>query len=468
MPEFDPDTLAAWTGGRWSRRPETAPVGFSADSRRILRGQVFVALKTARRDGHDFLGDAQKAGAAAAFVSRENPAVAVPQLVVAEPLKALQAVAREHRKAFRGTVVGITGSAGKTSTKELLALLLGGEASGVLATEGNLNNHIGVALTLCRLDPGRHRLAVVEAGISAPGEMRSLAGMIAPDIVVVTLVGPAHLAELGGLEGVASEKAVLAASVRAGGVCIFPSSCGAYGAFRKLPVSGRIVVEPAANLGTGAPAAGQVPFVVAHSANYTTVTVGYGQPPPVVATLQRVTDGMAQNAALAICAALRIGVGQDEIQKRLLSWRASPLRGEWRRSEGRRLYLDCYNANPASMADALAAFDAVAPHAEPRLLVIGCMEELGPDAERYHVELGRSLKLRRGDQLIAIGSLAGAIRKGALEAGGDPDQIEIADEIGPLSSRLAAFRGSVFVKGSRRHQLEKAFSGAEFAEASHA
>jgi UDP-N-acetylmuramoyl-tripeptide--D-alanyl-D-alanine ligase len=468
MPAFDPDILALWTGGRWSRRPAAAPVGFSVDSRRTAPGQAFVALKTARRDGHDFLGDAQRAGAAAAVVSREIPGVALAQLVVADPLAALQAIAREQRKAFRGTLIGITGSAGKTSTKELLALLLGGEAGGVLATEGNLNNHIGVALTLCRLDPARHRLAVIEAGISAPGEMGPLAAMIDPDLVLVTLVGPAHLAELGGLEGVAREKAVLAAAMRTGGACIFPSSCEAYSAFRGLPAPGCIVVEPASNPGAGARAAGRVPFFVSHSASYTTVAVEYGPPPSVVATLQRVTDGMAQNVAMAVCAALRVGVGGQEIQQRLLSWRPSPLRGEWRRSEGRRLYLDCYNANPASMADALSGFNAASPPGEPRLLVIGCMEELGTEAERYHLELGRSVRLRRGDQLVAIGSLAGAIRQGALEAGADPDQIEVADEVGALSAHLSAFRGSVFVKGSRRHELERAFLGAEVAEVSDA
>jgi UDP-N-acetylmuramoyl-tripeptide--D-alanyl-D-alanine ligase len=468
MPAFDPDTLAAWTGGRWSRRPEAAPCGFSVDSRRMSRGQAFVALKTGRRDGHDFLGDALGAGAAAAVVARQNPAVALAQLVVADPLAALQAIARQHRRGFRGTVIGVTGSAGKTSTKELLALALGGEACGVLATEGNLNNHIGVALTLCRLDPASHRLAVIEAGISAPGEMRTLAGMIDPDVALITFVGPAHLEGLGGIEGVAHEKAELADSGRGGCVCIFPSSCEAFVAFQRLPLSNRLVVEQVTELGEGAPDTGRAPFAVSHAGEHTTVTLSYGPPPPVVATLRRVTDGMAQNTALAICAALRVGTKGDEIRQRLLSWRPSPLRGEWRRSEGRRLYLDCYNANPASMADALAAFSAVAPRGEPRLLVLGCMEELGPEAERYHLELGRSLKLRRGDQLVAIGDLAAAIRQGALEAGGEPDQIDVADEVGPMSARISAFRGSVFVKGSRRHGLERAFPGADFAEASHA
>jgi UDP-N-acetylmuramoyl-tripeptide--D-alanyl-D-alanine ligase len=198
------------------------------------------------------------------------------------------------------------------------------------------------------------------------------------------------------------------------------------------------------------------------------VALAFGPPPPVLVKLRRVTDGMAQNTAMALCAAMRIGIQRKDMERRMLSWNPAPLRGEWKHSEGRRLYLDCYNANPASMADALGSFDAVAPRDEPRLLVIGCMEELGPDAQRYHVELGRSLHLRPGDQLVVIGGLAGAVRQGALECGADAGQIEVSETVGPLSARLSAFRGSVFVKGSRRHELERAFAGPQYAEASHA
>jgi UDP-N-acetylmuramoyl-tripeptide--D-alanyl-D-alanine ligase len=468
MPHFDPVVLAEWTGGKWSAHPGAPLSGFSVDSRRLSPGQVFVALKTGKRDGHDFIGDAFKSGASAAIVSREVPGIELPQLLVSDPLSALQAVARGHRNGFRGTVIGITGSAGKTSTKEILAALLGGEAAGVLATEGNLNNQIGVALTLCGLDPNRHRFAVVEAGISAPGEMKTLAAMIEPDIAIITLVGPAHLEDLGDLESVAREKAVLAMCVRRGGVSIFPSACEAYAAFRALPTASCLVIEQAGPAADKAPQRGRIAFSASHTEESTTIPVAYGPPPPVVVKLRRVTDGMSQNTALAVCAAMRVGIPRKEIERRLLSWNPAPLRGEWRISDGRRLYLDCYNANPASMSDALASFNAVAPSGEPHLLVIGCMEELGSDARRYHVELGRSLRLRPGDQLAAVGGLAGAIRQGALEAGAEPGQIEVADTIGPISARLSAFRGSVFVKGSRRHQLEKAFAGPEFAEASHA
>jgi UDP-N-acetylmuramoyl-tripeptide--D-alanyl-D-alanine ligase len=468
MPSFDPQLLAQWTGGRWSRNPSARLVGFSADSRRLAPGQVFVALKTARRDGHDFIGKAAAAAASAALVAHEVRGSDLPQLVVKDPLAALQAIAAAHRRAFQGTVIGVTGSAGKTSTKELLAALLGGESAGVLSTEGNLNNHIGVALTLCRLEPDRHRFAVVEAGISGPGEMSVLAGMIQPDIAIVTLVGPAHLEELGDLESVAREKAVLAGALRPGGVCIFPSSCESFAAFRAIPAASCVVVEPADPSGEKLPVRGRITFSASHAGGTTTIPVAYGPPPPVVVKLKRVTDGMSQNAAMAVCAAMRVGVPRKEIERRLLSWSPAPLRGEWRISEGRRLYLDCYNANPASMSDALASFNSVAPGGEPHLLVIGCMEELGADALRYHIELGRSLHLRPEDQLAAVGDLAEAIRQGALEAGARPEQIEVAQTIAPMAPRLLAFRGSVFVKGSRRHELERAFAGAGYAEVSHA
>jgi hypothetical protein len=135
-------------------------------------------LAGAQRDGHDFLPAAAAAGAAAALVSRPRPGAGLAQLVVGDTLRAWQAIAREHRRRFAGPVVGISGSAGKTSTKDLLVLLLGAAARGVAATEGNFNNELGVPLTLSRLDPARDRLAVIEAGISLPGEMDRLAAMI--------------------------------------------------------------------------------------------------------------------------------------------------------------------------------------------------------------------------------------------------------------------------------------------------
>ena len=462
MPAFTPETLAAWTGGTWTG-PAAGPVrGLGVDSRRIGSGEAFVALATGRRDGHDFVAAAAAAGAAAAIVAREVPGAAVPQLVVEDPLRALQAVAREHRRRWGGTLVGVTGSAGKTSTKELLATLLG---EGALATEGNLNNHIGVPLTLLRLETGVHALAVIEAGISAPGEMAVLAGIMDPDAAVVTLVGPAHLEELGGLEGVAREKAVLPAAVRPGGWCLFPAACARHEPFAALERSGRaVVLEPAAvpavPAGPAVPAApGRLAFTHVHDTGATTVTLGGD-----TYALRRVSDGMAGNAALAIAAALRLGVSPGLIRARLQGWGPAALRGEWREDGRRRIYVDCYNANPAAMADALESFCSTAPSAAPRLYVVGCMEELGSESGRYHRELGRDLGRRLAprpqDRALVVGTWAAEVRDGA--GAPEPGPIEILEEAdagGGLAARVAAFSGWVFLKGSRRYGLERALPG---------
>ena len=458
MPAFAPDTLAQWTGGRWTATPGEPLTGFAIDTRAMRAGQVFVALKTDQRDGHEFLAAAHAAGAGAALVAAPDAAVALPQLVVADPLAAFQAIARAHRRLFRRPVVGISGSAGKTSTKNLLALLLGGDAGGVLATEGNLNNHLGVPLTLTRLDPATHAFAVIEAGISAPGEMRPLADMIEPDVALITLIAPAHTQALGGIDGVAREKAVLPAATRAAGVAIFPQQAAEFAAFRELDVP-TMVVEPAAVIRPAEPPKDKVYFAVTQRGDSTGIALAYGPPPPLGFTLRRVTDGMAQNAALALCAALWLGVPRETIQARLAGWQPAKLRGEIRREDGRLLYLDCYNANPASMADALATFVAIAPADEPRLYVIGCMEELGPEAPAHHRQLGRRLPLRECDRLFVVGTFAHEVCAGVLDQGDFTRQIQMVTSLEPVAAFLAEWRGPVFLKGSRRYRLERVLEG---------
>jgi UDP-N-acetylmuramoyl-tripeptide--D-alanyl-D-alanine ligase len=167
---------------------------------------------------------------------------------------------------------------------------------------------------------------------------------------------------------------------------------------------------------------------------------------------------MAQNAVLAICAALWLGVAPGVIQQRLTAWRPAQWRGELRREDGRLLYLDCYNANPASMADALDNFASLAPAGQPRAYVLGCMEELGPRAAEYHRRLGRTLHLRPGDRLFILGDQAEALRDGLLENGNAAEQIEAVADLAPVAAFLAGFRGAVFLKGSRRYQLERALA----------
>ncbi len=453
---FDPALLAAWTGGRWTVAPAAGLAGFHFDSRRIHPGEVFVALRTPQRDGHDFLGAAQQAGAAAALVAAPVASVALPQLVVPDPLAAWQAIAREHRRAFRGPVVGISGSAGKTSTKDLLALLLGGAEGGVAATAGNDNNHLGVPLTLTRLDSARHRAAVIEAGISAPGEMRPLAEMMAPDLAVITLVAAAHTEALGSVAGVAREKAVLPAAVRSGGVAILPRAVAELSAFRDLAVARLVVARvDAGEGGETAPPAGVVRYRVAHERAETRVTLqGDGRGTRTFA-LRRVSDGMVQNAVLALSAARRLGVEDAALGELLAGWRPAALRGEWREAGGRRIFLDCYNANPASMSDALAVFDAVVPAGEPRLFVLGCMEELGLESPRHHAALGETLPLGGADRVLVIGSQAKTVAAALRTRGFDSSQVAVLESLEPAVRAVAEWRGAVFVKGSRRYALER-------------
>ena len=453
VPTFPAEQLAAWTGGRWTVRPTAALRAFNFDSRRMRPGDVFVAIKTEKRDGHDFLGDAATAGASAAIVAKADATVALPQLVVADPLAALHAIAGEWRRGFRGTVVGISGSAGKTSTKDLLALLLGGAASGVAATEGNLNNLIGVPLTLTQLDPAVHRCAVIEAGISVPGEMRQLAAMIEPDVAIVTLVAAAHTEALGGIDGVAREKARLPAALRPGGVAIFPQSVAEFAPFRALSEKTKVLVRGGAVAGEG------VAFSIMQQAEETALAIAEPGLAPATFRFRRVSDGMAQNAALAITAARGLGVADSDIQSRLAGWKPAKLRAEVRRIDGRLVYLDCYNANPASMADALEVFESIAPEGEPRLYVIGCMAELGAESAAHHRALGRRLHLREGDQLFVIGEQADVVCAGVLDQGDFSRQMQIASAAAAVAAYFAEWRGPVFVKGSRRYQLEKVIEG---------
>lgn len=457
MMEFSPDKLAVWTGGRWTARPGAGITGFSQDTRNLGAGGAFVALKTEKRDGHDFLADAKARGAAAAIVSHEVRGTELAQLVVDDSLAAFQRIAREHRREFHGTVIGVSGSAGKTSTKDLLALLLGG-APRVLATEGNLNNHIGVPLSLTRIDPAVHRTVVIEAGINMPGEMGGLAGMIEPDHSVITFVGPAHLERLGSLERVAYEKSRLPAANRPGGLAVFPVSCWEYESFRAL--ENPLVLVPA-NQAMVKVTARTISFTVLHRPERTEVALDGGRP----FVMPRVSGGMAQNAALAIALARELREEEAALRERLADWKPARWRGELVRRGEAVVYCDFYNANPASMQDAITAFSGLAPADRPHLYVIGGMEELGAGAAEFHRQLGRTMLLRPGDRLFAIGEHAESLRTGLLENGNDPAQIEVVETLEPVRRALEHFGGAAFLKGSRRHRLELVLGDEREAEA---
>lgn len=451
---FDGRLWAATVDGHWLGEPPGQVTGFGIDTRTLQRGEVFFALRTEKRDGHDFLAQAKTAGASCAVVSREVREVGLPQLVVADVEGAMKQWARWRREQFTGPVIGVTGSYGKTSTKDLLGLLLGVRTTHT--TRANLNNRLGVALTLLALDPERHRRAVIEAGVSVPGEMASLAEMIQPTHVLWTTVGEAHLEGFGTIEAIAEEKARLAAGMSRDGLLVTRGSLAGYQAVRDLSCQKLWVCREKE----------EAPDVAGDTVHYSVEDVVLG----ACLTARRlvlpglsgqrhyglrlVSGAMVSNAALAVALAERLGIESEQIRRRLSRWRSGSLRGQLLATSKHLLYIDCYNAGPSSMVESYETFRQLAHEELPRLLVLGGMAELGERAAELHEQTGQKMPMREQDRAIVLGAEAEAFAAGLREAGARDDQLEINPARGEATQMIALFEGAVFVKGSRVYRLE--------------
>ena len=464
---FSPAQLQQWTHGTWARHhpPERPIHGFGNDTRTLASGHCFVALQTPQRNGHDYLAQAAQAGATAALVSKVNPAIPLAQLHVNAPLSALQQIALHWRNLFPHPLIAITGSHGKTSTKDMLAAL---HAPAVHATRGNLNNTLGVPLTLLGLDPSRHTsAAIIEAGISEPGELQHTAPLIQPNLVIITNIHPAHLAGLGTLDAIAHEKSILAHHLRPHGCTLLPATTLRHPALAQLPRESTLPVQfndtpqplpldtypRVCRVSLTRPANG--------SGYHVRMTIIPGEAAETLTfTLPDATQGMAQNAALAALAAHLSGIPLLHIQNTLAHWRPSSNRGEIREHAGHLLYVDCYNASPASMLDAAEAFHHRTAHASRRLFVLAGMNELGAQSAALHEHVGRQLPLRPGDVLALHGGDAPLIGAGARANGEDTNCILQLSDIADVRELIAHFAAPVFVKGSRIYALERALPDA--------
>jgi UDP-N-acetylmuramoyl-tripeptide--D-alanyl-D-alanine ligase len=368
--------------GRITAQPTATTINdVSTDSRTAGPGQLFFALRGPNFDGHDFVCEALRRGAAGAAVAQDSMGKRelsrdLPGLIwVDEPRRALGRLATYHRRQLSATVIAVTGSNGKTTVKRMIDHVLGGSRRGT-ASPKSFNNDVGVPLTLLAAD-GAHDYVVVEIGTNAPGEVRTLGRIAEPNLAVITNVGESHLEKLGSVEGVAAEKASLVGCVRPGGQAAINADDPAL--LRHVSRDPAIRVT---RFGTGEHADLRASGVeLGPAASRFRVNDRFEFELPVPGRHNVV------NALAAISAARGVGLSHDEIADRLRSFRLPEMRLEVETVGHIELIFDAYNANPQSMAAALDVF-ARHQHTGRRVLVLGDMNELGGDSERLHRRLG--------------------------------------------------------------------------------
>lgn len=449
--------LARACGGRLLGA-DAAFCGASNDTRRLQAGQLFVAFSGAHADGHAYVEAAQQGGAAAALVEREL-AIDLPQVVVPATLPALQRAAMAWRQRFTGPLLALTGSNGKTTTKEMLAAILRAHyGDAVLATAGNLNNHIGVPLTLLGLrlsGAGAHAAAVIEMGASHAGEIAALAAMARPQIAAITLAGAAHLEGFGSVAGVAHAKGELFAALPATGCAVINADDDYAELWRELA---RHCRQLSFGLEQQADVRADQLQLRDDGSQLRLVT------PAGSAELQLAMPGRhnVMNALTATAAALAAQIPLPAVVRGLESVREVGGRLRSRAAKaGAQVVDDSYNANPTSFAAALAWLASVPGE---RWLVLGDMAELGPEAEHWHGQVGEMARAAGVSRVLALGPLSTATTTHFGQGAQHFDAMEAL--LQTLDTELHA-GVTVLVKGSRSMRMERVVQAIEVADGSH-
>jgi UDP-N-acetylmuramoyl-tripeptide--D-alanyl-D-alanine ligase len=419
--DWSPEQVAQAAGGRLvapAPRPG-GPARAVIDSRAVGPGDLFVGLPGENVDGGRFAPQALAGGAWGVLVAPEHTEAAqcaMPGALIAadDPLLALQRLATAWRRALGCEVVGITGSVGKTSTKDILAAMLA-QARRTVANRENLNTEIGLPLTVLEASPGTEAL-VLEMGMRGPGQIAALTAIAEPDVGVITAVAPVHLELMGSIEAIAAAKAELVAGLRPAGTAVLPA--------------GEALLEPH------------------RRGDVTTVTFGPGgdvEELPAGLTLPFDSAHMRRNALAALAAARALGVEPDG----LLDVALSSLRGQRMHLPGDIVVVnDCYNANPMSMRAALD--DLAASASGRRVAVLGDMLELGPGEARFHAEVGAHAREAGVDLLVAVGPRAAHFADGYGEVLALPDAQAAAETVPGLLQP----GDTVLLKASRGVGLE--------------
>jgi UDP-N-acetylmuramoyl-tripeptide--D-alanyl-D-alanine ligase len=426
--------------------------GYSIDSRTVAEGDLFFAVRGDRFDGHDFVVAALERGAVAAVVSRArlstlpDAALAAPLLVAEDPLTALQSLAAHVRRRWGKRVVAITGSAGKTTTKDAVAAALGAKFR-VLKTLGNLNNAFGLPLQLLRLTPA-HEIAVVEMGMNHSGEIAALARIAAPDWGVVTNVGTAHIENFAdGQDGIARAKFELVAALPASGIA-FLNCADPYVSQFGRDFAGRVVyfgLGPCAN-----------PAILSTSEDLDGLRVNYraGEHEGCF-TLHLLGEHNAANAMAGLAVALEAGVELEAAVAALGTLTAGDKRGEVIQLGGATILNDCYNSNPEALRSMIRTL-AARPTEGRRILVAGEMLELGAQGQALHAACGRAAAEAGLDMVAGVRGNAEHLAAAACAGGVASLFLPDAEAAGRWLARNLKPGDVALIKGSRGVHLEHA------------
>ena len=437
-------------------RMDGADVGFSAvsiDTRNMNPGDLFVAIRGDNFDANDFVDDAARAGAVAAVVSRDLD-IELPRVVVEDTRRALGQLAAEWRNRLTIKVVGVTGSNGKTTVKEMVASVLN-EIANVLYTQGNLNNEIGVPLTLLKLQDD-NKFAVIEMGANHAGEISYTSGLTAPDVAIITNAGAAHLEGFGSLQGVAKAKGELLSSLSEEGVAVLNADDKYFGYWRAL-VGGQRVIS----FGLGADAdvrASDIQLVRTKSGFKNKFVLKFGSITGSVC-LNLAGQHNVYNALAASSACFALGLDFKDIRKGLarlqpVPGRMQPIAG----MNGALLIDDSYNANPTSFA---AAINSLAQLNGRLQVIFGAFAEMGDCSAELHAEVGAQAKAAGVEHFYATGidadKAVDAFGPGGCYFESQADLIQRAKELMDTQSIL-------LIKGSRSQRMERVIDALKVGE----
>lgn len=438
--------IAEFAGAEGEFDQEAAAMGYSIDSRTLKSGDLFIALRGEQFDGHDYVQTALEKGAVAAIVQagRVNSGDPHRLLQVDDTLKALQSLGAAVRRLWGKPLLAVTGSAGKTTTKDLLAHLLATRFR-VMKSTGNLNNHIGLPLQLLKLEP-EQEIAIVEMGMNHAGEIRALGELAHHDMAVVTCVAPVHLEFFQSVADIARAKYEIIETLHPGGVAVLNADDEYVCQFGR-DYKGKVVtfgIRRAADV-----AAHNVKLNGAEGSTFDLVVGSVSHP----VTLPLVGEHNIYNALAAAAAAMERGVAPSDVVEALAAVRPSEKRGQVLEVAGATIINDCYNSNPKAldaMVDTLASMKA-----GRRILVAGEMLELGQTAESLHRQSGRHAAEKKIDLVIGVRGLAKALAEAACGAGVQSLFMETPEQAGEWLARELRPGDAVLLKASRGVKLER-------------